>query len=352
MNSKRLTQGVLLSFVFILILGSIALGTHWFFKNLGDFFEWKTSKDKSAFLASVSDSAEAELADDNIKTQSPYRDWRIKDIEVLAQSALSVESNIFDLPSQILSDKTWEGEDKTLFKKDEDKKLPIASLTKLMTAMVVLENYNLAETITISKKAVLQEGSQGALKQDDAVSVKDLLYIMLIESSNQAAYALSEGLPSQILSDKTWEGEEEKNFVELMNDKAKELGLGNTHFSDSIGLSLENYSTSEDLIKLTKHLLKNYPIITEISRTKEIDLYKQDASFYAKLVNTNELLGEIPDIVGGKTGFTTNAKGCLILVLNNHRNENYLIFVILGADDRFGEMKKLIDWVNTAYIWR
>lgn len=315
MNSKRLTQGILLSFVFILILGSIALGTHWFFKNLGDFFEWKLSK-QGAFLGSVSDSA---------KTQTPYRDWQIKDIEVLAQSALSVESDLFD-------------SDKILFRKDEDKKLPIASLTKLMTAMVVLENYDLSDIITISKNAVLQEGIQGALKQEDVMSVKDLLYIMLIESSNQAAYALAET-------------KGENNFVELMNDEAKKLGLENTHFADSTGLSPDNYSTSEDLTKLTKYLLKNYPIITEISRTKEIDLYKQDASFYGKLVNTNELLGEIPDIVGGKTGFTTNAKGCLLLVLNNHRSGNYLIYVILGADDRFGEMKKLIDWVNSAYIW-
>lgn len=326
MNSKRLTQGVLLSFVFILALGSIALGTHWFFKNLGDFFEWKISRDESAFLGSISGSNKTELADDDIKIQTPYRDWQIKDIEILAQSAISVESDLFD-------------SDKILFKKNGDKKLPIASLTKLMTAMAALENYNLSDTITISKNVVLQEGAQGALKQKDVISVKDLLYIMLIESSNHAAYALSEA-------------KGEKNFVKLMNEEAKELGLENTHFADSTGLSSENYSTSEDLIKLTKHLLKNYPIIAEISRTKEIDLYKQDGSFYGKLINTNELLGEIPDIVGGKTGFTTNAKGSLLLVLNNHRSGNYLIYVILGSDDRFGEMKKLINWVNITYIWQ
>lgn len=279
MNYKRLIQGILLAFVFLLALGSILLGTNWFFEN----------KDANAkvFLGNVS-----ELINNNAKILIPYRDWQIKDIEVFTQSAISVESDL-------------SGSDKILFKKEEDKKLPIASLTKLMTAMVALENYELTD------------------------SVKDLLYVMLISSSNQAALALSE-----------IKGEE--NFIRLMNGEAERLGLENTSFSDPTGLSSENYSTAEDLIKLTKYLFKNYPIITEISRTKE----------YGELVNTNELLGEIPDIVGGKTGFTTNAKGCLILVLNNHRSGNYLIYVILGSDDRFGEMKKLIDWVSMAYIWQ
>jgi len=295
MNFKRLIQGILLSFVFLLILSSIMFGADWFLKN----------KDPEILLASVSGAVKTESAqpanndipndipiDNATKAPIPYRDWQIKDIEVLAQSAISVES---DLSS----------EDKILFKKEGDKKLPIASLTKLMTAMVTLENYDLTD------------------------SVKDLLYVMLISSSNQAALALSE-----------IKGEE--NFVGLMNEQAKKLGLENTNFSDPTGLSSQNYSTVEDLVKLTEYLLKNYPIITEISRTKE----------YGQLKNTNELLGEIPDIIGGKTGFTTDAKGCLILVMNNHRDGNYLIYVILGADDRFGEMKKLINWVNSAYIWQ
>lgn len=317
MNFKRLIQGILLSFVFLLVLGTLALEARWFFEN----------KDKNTeaevFLGSVSDSIET----GGVKTApAPYRDWQVKDIEVLAQSAISVESNLLD-------------EDKVLFKKDGDIKLPIASLTKLMTAMVALKNYDLTDKVTISQDAILQEGKKNVLKQQDVVSVKDLLYIMLIESSNQAAYALSEV-------------KGEKNFVELMNQEAEKLGLKNTHFSDPTGLSSENYSTAEDLIELTEYLLKNYPIITEISRTKEIILYRDDNISYGKITNTNELLGKIPDIVGGKTGFTTDAKGCLILVLNNHQSGNYLIYVILGSDDRFGEMKKLINWVNSAYIWQ
>jgi len=254
----------------------------------------------------------------------PNRDWQVVDPEVIASSAISVET---DLSSQ----------DKVLFNKEESKKLPIASITKLMTALVALEHYSLTDMVKISNRAVLQEGDNGVLKLGDSVSVRDLLFIMLIESSNHAAFALSEAT--------------KEDFISLMNQKAKEVGLNDTYFKDSTGLNSGNYSTARDLVKLTEYLLKNYPIITEISRTKEMDLQRLDGSYYGKLVNTNQLLGEIPEIVAGKTGFTTAAKGCLLLVLKNIQNNSYQIYVVLGAEDRFLEIKKIIDWVNLAYKW-
>lgn len=317
MNYHEILKAVVFCVIMFIFVGFFFLFTQVFSNNLGEFYIWKTNKGKSVFQGSLAGSFENSNA-------IPQRKWEVGDLEnVLAQSAISVETGAVN---------------KVLFKKDENKILPIASLTKLMTAMVVLQNYDLEKTITINKGAVLQEGEQGALKAGDSLSVKNLIYIMLIESSNHAAYALAENMGVQ-------------RFVYTMNEQAKKLGLQNTYYADPTGLSAENHSTAQDLAKLTDYLLKNYPIIVEISKTKEFDLYKPDGSFYAKLTNTNKLLGEIPEVVGGKTGFTTDAKGCLMLVIKNQKDNSYLINVILGSDDRFGEMKKIIDWVNNAFKW-
>ncbi|TSC94753.1 MAG: D-alanyl-D-alanine carboxypeptidase [Parcubacteria group bacterium Licking1014_1] len=312
MNYKYLLKNFFFFCVCVFILG---WGAQWLLSGLIDFSEWEISRNKALFLSSVSDS----------KNQPPYRDWQVEDLEIDSEAAISVESDLL-------------GSDKILFKKNGQKRLAIASLTKLMTAIVSLESYELFEEITINKTAALQEGEQGLLTTGEALSIKNLLYIMLIESSNHAAYALAEltGV---------------KNFVDLMNYQAANIGLKDTYFADPIGLSSENYSTVEDLAKLAKYILKNYPLIADISKTKEFNLYKKDGSFYKKLVNTNKLLGEIPEIAGGKTGFTTDAKGSLLLIIKNSKDGNYLIYVVLGADDRFLEMKKIIDWVNAAYKW-
>ena len=314
-----------MSFVFVLASLFLVLGMQWFSENLKNLFN-PISPEKNNFLGGIAESANLNPAENSADIKVPFRNLQIENPEISAESAIVVETNLSDSP------------DGVLFKKEGAKKLSIASLTKLMTAIVALEVYSPMENITISKNASLQQGKQGSLTEGDKMSVKDLLYIMLIDSSNQAACAISEG-------------KGEQNFVAMMNQKAREIGLLNTYLADPSGLSSENSSTTEDLVKLTEYLLKNYPIITEISRTKELDLYKSDGSFYGKLNNTNELLGEIPEIIGGKTGFTTDAKGCLLLVLNNPANNDYLIYVILGADDRFKEMKNLIDWINKAYTY-
>jgi len=143
------------------------------------------------------------------------------------------------------------------------------------------------------------------------------------------------------------EGMENQNFVRLMNEKARDIGMNGTAYTEPTGLSEKNVSTADDLVKLAKYILANHPEIAQISRIKEYDLNN-----YGLLKNTDELLGEVPGIVVSKTGFTLEAKGCLFLVINNYEENDYLISVILGADDKFSEMKKMIDWVNKAYKWQ
>jgi D-alanyl-D-alanine carboxypeptidase len=305
MNIKRATAGFLLSFVFLFVFVYMISGVQWLFENSS-----KISAENN-FSASVLDSAGAAVIEDS--TSDVIQ--QIPAPEINAESAITVESNLSE-------------SDKVLFSKNSDVQLPIASLTKLMTAIVVLENYNLSEIITVGEISDAQDPMKQDVKLGDKMPVESFLDIMLVKSSNKAAYALAEAIG-------------EPNFVSLMNKKAKEIGLANTYFADPTGLSAQNISTASDLSKLAKYILKNYTKISDISRTKEITVPN-----FGKVENTNELLGEIPEIVCGKTGFTTQAKGCLLLVINNPKNNGYLINIILGADDRFLEMKKLINWSN------
>lgn len=224
-------------------------------------------------------------------------------------SSFSDYSNIYITAEAALSTRVGRGE--TLFALNEQKKLPIASLTKLMTALIVLERYDLTHPIATSEFATLP--------------VRDLLYITLMESSNHAAYALSELMGA-------------KEFVDSMNAKAAQLGMKDTHFNDSTGLSSESYSTAHDVALLSTHLVQNYPLFTKIVGLKEFDLYV-NGKLRRRLVNTNRLLGEY-GIVGGKTGWTNEAKGCLMVF--EKKGEEYIVHVVLGAEDRFEEMKKLI----------
>lgn len=323
MNYKYLLKFFFIFCFSVLVLG---MGLHWFFDGLINFSEWKISQKNNIFLGSISDSVVKAQEQYITKIQFPYRDWNIEDLKIGSEAAISVETDL-------------KNPDKILFKKNEQKRSAIASLVKLMTAVVSLDSYDLSQKIPISQITTMKKDEQGELINADEMSMKNLLHMMLIESNNHAAYSLSYAI-------------EENNFVNLMNDKAKELELNNTYFADSTGLSFENYSTAEDLAKLTKYILKKYPIIIETSGIKEFDLYKDDGAFYKKLINTNKLIFEISESVGGKTGFTEEAKECLIHIIKNSKDGNFLINVVLGSNDRFLEMKKIIDWVETAYIWQ
>lgn len=264
------------------------------------------------------------------KSFVPLRDWTISSPDITAKGVLVT---LTDLEN-----------DKFLFEKDPGKQLHIASITKLMTALIVLEEYNLDEEIIISEEAFLQDNF--GFYPGETYKVKDLLYSALIGSSNTAAYALAEKR-NLYNYDKTAEP-----FVLKMNQKAKELGMNKTYFSNPTGLdsNQSNYSTTKDLLILTKNLI-NYPIIWEILSTKEFTLKTSDGAFKKEITNTNELLfGENNNIIGGKTGYTVKAGKCLLLVFE--KDNYYLITIILGSSDHFGETKTLINWINQAYNWQ
>ncbi len=305
MDIKHVIVSFLLSFIFLFFFTYIIFGRQLVSEN---FFQ---GKNQEIFLADLS----IGLQDSVIENKS--ENIFFPDINV--KSVISVESNLKDF-------------NKIIFEKDSNIQLPIASLTKLMTAIVVLDNYKLSDVLEIDKVAELYYSqTKQNLKVGDEMKVENLLDMILIESNNKAAYTLSELMG-------------ENKFVHLMNQKAENLGMQNTFFVEPTGLSAKNISTASDLVILAQHILKSYPKIANISKIKE--LYIPDLGI---IENTNQLLKEFPDIICSKTGFTTIAKGCLLLVLTNPSNQNYIINIILGADDRFSEMKKLINWSNVVY---
>lgn len=236
---------------------------------------------------------------------------------------------------------------KILYGKNINERLPIASLTKLMTALIVVENTDLDEKVIISKKAVETEGNRVDLWPQEAISVKNLLCGLLVSSSNDAAVALAEHLdlprPDHIRSG--------GDFVDLMNERARTLGLKNTHFANSAGFDEpENSSTAYDLVRFTSFLLDR-PLIFEILRIPRARVYSTDGRINHLLLNTNKLLGVLPNIIGGKTGFTEEAGQTLILVIKEPTKNHHIISVVLGSDDKFADTEKMVKWVLEAYKW-
>ena len=251
------------------------------------------------------------LADDELEFE------KVEDIKEIIQTA----SKIADLPSidskyAVVIDRNSK---KVLYGKKENEKTKMASTTKIMTAIVVLENSDLEEIIEVSLKAANIGGSKLKFKAKDKISVKDLLYGLMLRSGNDAAIALSEHV-----------GKDVNEFVNMMNKKAEELGLENTKFESPHGLDSNNhYTTAYELAILTDYALKNEMfkrIVGTQSYTIKINGNQRIIS------NTNELLGNLVGVYGVKTGFTNGAGRCLVTAAK--REELDIICVVLGADTK------------------
>lgn len=238
----------------------------------------------------------------------------------------SVAAIAIDLDSQTI-----------LFQKNSDLKLPIASLTKLMTAYIILEEEDPDAIVTISSNAISTEGSEMNLFSGETITIKNLLYGLLIESGNDAAIALAE-----------FNAGSEANFVNKMNKEAENLGLEQSQFSNATGLDYgEGYSTPRDLALLSSYLLQDQTI-REIVNKKEAEVTSTTGVIH-NLKNTNTILGEM-GIKGLKTGKTPAAGECLVTLAESPTGREILI-VALGSQSRFLDSKILVDWIYRAYIW-
>ena len=219
-----------------------------------------------------------------------------------------------------------------LFGKSENEKRKMASTTKIMTAIIVIENCNLDDIVTVSSKAAGTGGSRLGLKTNDEISIRDLLYGLMLCSGNDAAVALAEHVSGNL-----------EGFASLMNKKCGLLGLTSTHFVTPHGLDNDDhYTTAYELAVLTNYALKNntfYKYVGTKTYTVSINGHPKNLS------NTNELLGNLNGVYGVKTGFTNGANRCLVTAVK--RDNMDLICIVLGADtkkDRTQDSIKLIEY--------
>jgi len=231
-----------------------------------------------------------------------------------------------------------------IYSKNENLWVLPASTIKIMTALVALDYYRPEEILNVKKTNDF--GQNMKLVEGEKITVKNLLYGLLVSSANDAALVLAQNYQGG-----------PKAFVTAMNRKAVALNLGNTYFANPTGLDSDekgnlltdfSYTTALDLARLAIEAFKN-PLLSEIMKTEKITVTDFSGKVNHQLFNINQLLGKIEGLKGGKTGWTEEAGECLVTY--TEREGQGIITVVLGSQDRFGETKKLIDWVFSNYRW-
>ncbi len=244
-------------------------------------------------------------------------------INLTAKSA-----RVFDLTS-----------DKTLVDYESQKLLPIASLTKIMTAYIVLTHKSPNDKVRITRNALNTPGEAGSFKEGEVLTIRDLVSAMMMYSSNDAAMALAENIGGTA-------------FVNLMNKEAAALGMYQTTFYNPTGLDsndgiASNYSSAQDLSKLIRKIFQDTPLVWELSRDQHKTIYSQ-ANVAHALLNLNELINRVPHIIGGKTG-TTNTAGESFIMLYEDPLGSPKALVLLGAEPgkRFEETQRILKYIST-----
>lgn len=251
--------------------------------------------------------------------------------EIVNVISSKVDEPSINSRSAVIFDRTTK---KVIWGKKENEVRAMASTTKIMSSIIVLENTNLNDVVTISKKAASIGGSCLKIKTGDKITVNDLLYGLMLRSGNDAAVALAEYVGGSI-----------EGFAKLMNEKAIQLGLNNTHFVTPHGLDNdEHYTTAYELAVLTDYAL-NSEKFAQIVNTKNTTIYINGVP--REISNTNELLGNLNGVNGVKTGFTGNAGRCLVTSCT--RNGNQIITVVLGADTKKQRTQDSIKLIEYAF---
>ena len=241
-----------------------------------------------------------------------------------------------------------------LAEKNSDDLLPMASITKLMTAVVAYKNYNLEDEITMGPKVNDWPDSSKRFIPGTSFKTSELLRALLIESNNDAAMALAGKMGMD-------------NFLSAMNNEAKELGIITTYYDNPVGIDpssqkeIINYSTAEELLILAREIINNYPEILEITSLPQYDIKTASGGYNHTAISTDKFLsdenekflcqGEPLKILGGKTGSTDLSKKNLLLVTEPPNKVGHLITIVLSADDNFEETRKLTNWICESYDW-
>lgn len=227
---------------------------------------------------------------------------------------------------------------KILYQKDADLRLPPASTTKVMTAILALESgRKLTDTLTVSKTATRVPATKLYLRPGQSLAIEDLLYAIMLSSANDASMVLAEGIGGSV-----------EHFTELMTKRAHELGATNSHFANPHGLTaVDHFSTARDLAVLFRYAMRN-PTFREIVQTKissvssNTIVKKRTVARRISVRNHNRLLWNFDGAIGGKTGYTHAAQKCFVGAVA--RNGATLVVSVLGARDQWGDTKRLLEY--------
>lgn len=257
------------------------------------------------------------------KMSYPTADINVDDLAVSARSAILVDYDT----------------GRVIYAKNLKDRLPVASTVKIMTALVAMENADLDDVFAVSQKAADIGENSMSLEKGEQLKLRELLYGLILVSGNDAAVAITEGVTGS-----------EEAFVNMMNEKSKFLGLKDSLFINASGLDEDGklqYSSAYDLATIARYLWENYPQFRKISETEHIVIDATDTHKSFDLYNDTNLLTSYPGVKGIKPGFTWEAGLCLVTYAEN--NGRRLLAVILGSDDRRGEMKELLDYGFSKY---
>ena len=289
----------------------------------------KTLEDKNdGISANTSDSAIKKAE----HTQSIKVIDKISDVEVYAQAAY-----VWDVATQ-----------RVLYSKNENEPLPLASITKLMTALMAYELVDFDESADITAAAIRQEGDSG-LYQGERFSIKELMDYALLASSNDAAYTLSAAAGEALFPERGSDA-----FIDAMNIRSQELGLTSLEFYNSTGLDISAtkagaYGSARDISFLMEYIVTTYPDLLDITQSTNDRIYNQ-AGEYHDANNTNDIVNEIPNLIGSKTGYTDLAGGNLTVAYAAGLNRP-IIITVLGStiNGRFTDVDTLIKAVGESF---
>ncbi len=218
---------------------------------------------------------------------------------------------------------------------NESAKLPMASTTKILTAITVIDNFDISKTVVVPKSAINVEGSSIYLRDGEKLTVKELLFGLMLRSGNDCAECLATTLLSR------------EDFISLMNKTAIKAGATNSNFTNPHGLHDDNhYTTALDLALITSYALKN-PIFKEICSTKRVEISNDGYDYNRILVNKNKLLFNLDGCYGVKTGFTKKAGRCLVTAIN--KNGLNLVSVVLNSPDMWERTKEILNSTLNSY---
>lgn len=246
---------------------------------------------------------------------------------------------------------------KILYAKNADERRQVASLTKLFTATIVMERIkDLEELVTVDEEAVYAPGTRVGcprsgfctgvrLKPGEEISARNLLKAALMNSANDAAIALGKHI-----------GKTQDGFARIMNARALELGLQNTHFCTPSGLEPDGrehecYSSAADMAKIAVHAL-DFPEIWSIMRVEKQFISSANSEYTHEIFNTDQLLGQFPNLIGTKTGFTPLAGYSLLAVATDYTENHKVVAVVLDDQARWQSIRSMFDWSFQAFDWK